>query len=240
MKKILLMLIVFAQISLIASSVVEEKTPDPLAGKVVRIDASTFLAQQNFGITPPPVPGMVQCVGIRNSAGVLEAFNSALSHERLGEIYGRNTPSEPLTANISTTDWVRMVTETSSDGTTVYSGQNRETSGDAIRIDSTQGFDFCNAIFIGNTPLVLQTKGQQRSPFFAMVIEAFEPGECPRSIFEEKGGAMISGTLDFSSPLGADYLRGNFLLTIDDSAPIQCFMVAARSVTLIMKGQRQV
>lgn len=232
------MLIVFAQISLIASSAAEEKTPDPLEGKVVRIDARTFSAQQNFGIIPPPVSGMVQCIGIRNSAGVLEVFNSALSHERLGEIYGRNTSSEPLTADISTADWVRMVTETTSGGVTLYSGQNRVTSGDAIQIASTQGFDLCNIICIGNTPLVLKTRGAQPSPFFGIVVEAFEPGECPSSIFEERGGAMVSGTLDFSRPLGEDYLRGNFFLTIDDSAPIQCFMVAARSVTLIMKGQR--
>ena len=231
------MLSLLTQILVLEASIVAVDDRNPLAGKVVRIDARTFSGQQNFGITPPPVPDMVQCVGIRNSGGILEVFNAALTKERLREIYERNTPSAPLTADISTSDWVRMVTETASGGATLYSGQNRVTSGEAVRIDSTQGFDLYNAIFIGNTPLVFKTRGGRPSPFFGIVVEAFEPGGLPGSVFAERGGAMVSGTLDFSNPFGPDYLKGNFRLSIDDSPPIQCFMVAATSITLIMKGQ---
>jgi hypothetical protein len=195
---------------------------DPRMLSKTRKEAKSFVFQS------PDIDDCVPCVCITNINGVLEITRKHIPNSELQEIFSTNLAYTagvitPLLGLVNAEECYNFASDSYDATGTPYRGNTYRVSGEPIQITSASLY--FDAFLLGETPLVFKTKDKECEPLYAVVVEPFEIGEYPNSIFAAEGGARIRGKINYAEQ---EYLSG--------LNPGESFEIMARTISFSIKG----
>lgn len=136
----------------------------------------------------------------------------------LQSIFNQNQTSDLSGLTYSSDGWLRSINKGEEGSITPSRGKNY-TNTDPLQFICEGGIDFYNTIFQGTALLLFKAQNNKANSLFSLIVNPFnceyffELDKISGSIFEARGGAFISGVIDFTQKFSQPFcgIRGHEL-----------------------------